>query len=77
MENTIKTRAPGSILNNNRPYNPPNYAKLRMSREQAELLERIALDVFTTMVNHGHTFQSALASVYLTGLTDATELRNE
>lgn len=43
------------------------------SREQRELIEREAIDIFTTMTNGGCTFQQALSAIFLSGMSAAKE----
>ena len=38
------------------------------SREAREFIESEAIDIFTTMVNGGCTFQQALGAVFLSGM---------
>lgn len=49
------------------------YGTAEVTIEQKEVLERIAVTTFSDMVSAGHTFQSALAAVYYSGIVHALE----
>lgn len=46
-------------------------ARLFLGPEQREMIERIALSIYTDMVNAGATVQETLAAVYLSGSENA------
>lgn len=60
--------ARGHILG---PYQ--GFGQHEVSHEQKHALESVAVETFTDMVSAGHTFQSALAAVYYTGIVHALE----
>ena len=47
------------------------------SRTAREFIEAEAVDIFTTMVNGGCTFQQALAAIFMSGMNAAHTVRNE
>lgn len=49
------------------------YGKREVSHEQKAALEEVAVETFADMVSAGHTFQSALAAIYYTGIVHALE----
>lgn len=53
------------------------YGAQEVTREQLEALERVAVTTFADMVSAGHTFQSALAAVYYSGVVHALEIIDE
>jgi len=53
-----------------RPY---NMDRIGITIEQKELLERIALEIFTDMSNSGASLQETLSAIYLSGLMHAIE----
>ena len=48
-------------------------SRIRLNEEQREFAEGLALSIFTEMTNAGHTFQSALCAIYLSGLKHGAE----
>ena len=50
---------------------PVNMSTVTMPPEARECIERIALGIFTDMVNSGATLQETLAAVYLSGSENA------
>lgn len=50
---------------------PVNMSTVAMPPEARECIERIALGIFTDMVNSGATLQETLAAVYLSGSENA------
>lgn len=50
---------------------PSRMEKMAVTEDQAEVIDRTALGVFSDCVNAGLTFQEALAAVYLTGADHA------
>lgn len=44
-----------------------------VSIAQTEAMERLAIEIFTDMVNAGKTFQEALGAIYLSGLENGYE----
>jgi hypothetical protein len=53
---------------------PHNMEHIPCTPEQAEAVERIAIEIFNDVCNAGGTFQSALAACYISGLSHAQEL---
>lgn len=51
-----------------RPY---NMDRIILPRELAEFADRMALEIFTDMVNSGAPFAEALAAIYVSGLQHA------
>jgi hypothetical protein len=47
---------------------PVGFSRIASTAEQTEWLERQALEVFAAMSNGGHSFRSALAAVFLSGM---------
>ena len=62
---TLKRRASGGAPRQH------NMATVRLPDDQRECIERIALAIFTDMVNSGATLQETLAAVYLSGSENA------
>jgi len=54
---------------------PCGMSRLNITSEQRQVLEGIALEIFTDMTNAGCSLQETLAAIYLSGLTHATELK--
>lgn len=52
---------------------PRGYGKMKLSADQGEFIERMALEVFSDMTMNGHTFVQAIAAVYLTGLENGAK----
>ena len=50
---------------------PVNMSAVALPSEARECIERIALGIFTDMVNSGATLQETLAAVYLSGSENA------
>ena len=50
---------------------PVNMSTVALPAEARECIERIALGIFTDMVNSGATLQETLAAVYLSGSESA------
>lgn len=61
----------------NQRLRPSGMAKIEVSPEQSEMLERIALEIFTDMTNAGATLQETLAAIYFSGLVHAEEIIRE
>ena len=53
---------------------PSGFGEQICTADQRELLERLALEIFASMVNNGQTFQAALAAVYFSGIQHAAEI---
>lgn len=47
---------------------PHKFTRHRLTDEQITFIDNYAIGIFTDAVNAGHTFQAALAAVYLSGL---------
>jgi hypothetical protein len=47
------------------------------SKQQRELIEAEAIDIFTAMTNGGCTFQQALAAIFLSGMSLAKTLEKQ
>ena len=47
---------------------PLDFTKKAMTPDQREVISKIAMSTFVAMANKGHTFESCLSSIYLTGL---------
>lgn len=56
---------------------PVNMNTVALPAEARECIERIALGIFTDMVNSGATLQETLAAVYLSGSENALEACRE
>ena len=56
---------------------PYGFDSMECTNEQRAALEQVAIDTFTSMVNAGHTFQSALGAVYLSGIHHAIDTTKE
>lgn len=54
---------------------PLGMTEIRVTNEQLEAMQKIAIDVFTRSSNNGHGFVDALAWVYLTGLEHGSSER--
>lgn len=54
-----------------RPPRPRGMETTRIGVEGRELIEQIALDIFTDMSNAGATLQQTLAAIYLSGVENA------
>lgn len=52
---------------------PRGFGVMPVTDEQREMLERLAVEIFTDMTNAGHTFQAALLAVYFSGVQHAVE----
>lgn len=50
--------------------------RMTMTEEQREVVEDLALSIFTDMVNTGQTFQAALSAIYLSGLSHGLASEN-
>ena len=46
---------------------PNGMEKLVVTSEQREVVEKVALEIFTDMINAGATFQETLAAIYVSG----------
>lgn len=58
--------------------NPRGMDRVRLgSRQAREFIESEAIDIFTTMVNGGCTFQQALAAVFMSGMNAAHTVRGK
>lgn len=64
----------GSLLTSGNKYLPSGFQTQKMEAEHRECISRQAVEIFTAMVNSGHTFEAALSAIYLTGLKDAIGL---
>lgn len=58
----------------NRP--PKGFGSMEMSEDQQRLLQRLAIETFTSMANDGHPLANCLAAVMLTGMNFAVETLN-
>lgn len=67
----IHSSAVGRIIG---PYR--GYGTQEVSHEQKAALEEVAISTFADMVSAGHTFQSALAAVYYSGIVHALETKS-
>jgi hypothetical protein len=47
---------------------PPGLAAIHLPRADRELMERVAIDVWTAMINQGRSLQDAILAVYLSGI---------
>ena len=56
---------------------PVNISTVVLPTEARECIERIALGIFTDMVNSGATLQETHAAVYLSGCENAMAARRE
>lgn len=56
---------------------PVNMSTVALPDEARECIERIALGIFTDMVNSGATLQETLAAVYLSGSENALAAHRE
>lgn len=56
---------------------PLNMSTVTLTSDQRECIERIALGIFTDMVNSGATLQETLAAVYLSGSENALAAYND
>ena len=64
---------PSLQANNN--HAPPGFSKIEL--ENAEWLHDEVLQIFTEMVNNGHSFQKALVAIYLTGMHYTLEAQKD
>lgn len=56
---------------------PVGMAMLRVGAEAREVLERQALDIFTSMANQGRPFAECLSSILLSGIDWGLKLGKE
>lgn len=56
---------------------PRGMDKLDITPDQGTAGQRIAMSIFTDMVNAGQTFQQAIAAVYFSGLSHAVSILQE
>lgn len=56
---------------------PRNLERAKLTREQRLFLEKESLEIFTSMVNGGQTFQAALSAVFLSGMNAAHNARSQ
>ena len=59
---------PGTVPQSVTRRGPFKFSQMRMGRDTREGIERIAIGIFTAMVNNGQTMQAALCAVYLSGV---------
>lgn len=50
-----------------RTIRPHDMERIAVTTEQRETVERVALGIFTDMINAGATFQETLAAIYISG----------
>lgn len=68
----IHSAPPQSAALRHRP--PIGFTAATIGREHRIAVEDFACEAFTAMVNAGHTFQAALAAVYLSGVSHGLEV---
>ena len=56
---------------------PRGLARCRLDPETSAMIQREAIEVFTAMVNSGHSFQYALQAVFLSGMNAAREAMHD
>lgn len=77
FELTLNTAVPGSILNTNIRRKPTDFNGIKLTDDQRELVSRLAVSTFTAMANNGHTFESCLSAIYLTGFENGQAVAKE
>jgi hypothetical protein len=77
MADGLVTGFSGAAIEIDKRRRPHGYADAPVDAEQARLLRKLALDVFTDMSNAGQPFVYALAAVYLTGMMDALSAQKD
>ena len=66
---TIRAMHPSMIGANRRwAIRPQNMDKRRITSDQMDLLQELALEMFADMTNAGATFQESLAAILLSGM---------
>lgn len=60
-----------------KPIRPYNMERIECTPDQAAAMDRIALGIFTDMVNAGATFQEALSAIYVSGLSHAVAVEQQ
>lgn len=56
---------------------PRNMAVLDIEPEQHNVTQKVALEIFTDMVNAGASLQETVAAIYLSGLVHGAKLSKE
>jgi len=56
---------------------PPGLTSISLPRAERELMERVALDIWTAMVNQGRSMQDAILAVYLSGINHGASAAEE
>ena len=62
----LQTAPPAAVRVSLTP--PPGLTSISLPRAERELMERVALDVWTAVINQGRSMQDAILAVYLSGI---------
>lgn len=74
-EESLRPAPPAAIRVSRTP--PPGLTAISLPRAERELMERVALDIWTAMVNQGRSMQDAILAVYLSGLNHGASAAEE